>query len=48
MAEHDQLTMVVATMALCAIVGLWYVWVRKLGQSKEQVGEQVPAGASRT
>ena len=30
----------VSTMALCAIVGIYYIWVRKLPEAREKAARQ--------
>ena len=47
MEDHLQWTMAIATLALCAIVGVYYVCVRKLNK-QEAAREQAPAGATRS
>ena len=39
MSDHIYITALLGAMALCTIVGIYYIWVRKLGKPGEAVTE---------
>lgn len=36
MPQNLQLTLAAAAVALCAIIGVYYIWVRRLGNKPEE------------